>query len=168
MGAGIVLFITLIVLLIRGKLEGKTGFLLFLVVIIMIGYPTIQKLTVSDDEVSIETYSNEITKNPEDSVAASKLNALLDKSGVVTTLRKDTAKLALAARALSIAASARVMKDDIPGARAYLAKANVLAPNSADVRFVQQHLATVQSNATPEQKMAAKNILQQRFITPGR
>lgn len=164
MGAGIVLFIALIIQLFRGMLEAKTGVPLFIIVIIMIGYPTIQKITLDGDMLSIEKYSNQITQNPQDTTAANNLNATLNKSGVISALQNNPTRLAQVTKALTIAASARVVKDDIPAARNYLAQANKLAPNSEEVKIVQQHLTTVQSNATPQEKTAAKATLQRRFL----
>ena len=164
MVAGIVLFVVLIIQLLRGKLEAKIGVPLFIVVIIMIGYPTIQKITLDGEMISIETYSNQVANNPQDTTAASKLNSALQNSDVAAALQKNPSRLALVTKALSIAASERVVKDDIPAAQNYLSQARSLSPNSEDVKFVQQHLSTVQNNTTPQEKTAAKVNLQKRFL----
>jgi hypothetical protein len=163
-GAGIVLFIVLIILLFQRKIEGKTAFLLFFMVVIMIGYPTIKKITVDDEMVEIVKYSDQITANPQNSAAAAnQLNAVLEKPWAIGALKTDPARLKLATNALTVAASARVVNNDVPAAQTYLNKAKVLTPNSSELQFVQHHLDTVKSSAAPQQRTASKTILTEKY-----
>lgn len=79
---GIIFFVCLLIILIIftfQKRSLKQLFLLFLLSIIMIGYPSIQKITYDNGVLSIEKYNNLLANSPQDSIARKELEKTLEK-----------------------------------------------------------------------------------------
>jgi hypothetical protein len=65
--------------------------------------------------------------------------------------------------ALSAVASFKVISNDVQAARNYIERARVLDSNSAEVKFVQEHLSTTQTGQKPYQKTVAIGALKTRY-----
>lgn len=57
----------------------KSLLLFFVIPILMIGYPSIQQITISGDKIDLSKYQKAYTENPNDSVAKQKLETLTSK-----------------------------------------------------------------------------------------
>lgn len=80
LGCGIILFLVLTILLIVQHSKGKpilSLFLFFTFPIAMIGFPSIQSIKFSKDQIEIVTKTQEVEQNPADTVASKELERLL-------------------------------------------------------------------------------------------
>jgi hypothetical protein len=137
---GIVLFVVLVFLLLFRKPDAKLIVPLFLVSIVMIGYPTIVSIKISGDTIEIEKYADAVTANPTNESSIQSLSAAIDKPGAVTKILKDTAVARKTVIALCTAAAARTVAHNYSAAEDLLAQGRRLAPASPEIAFVEQHL----------------------------
>jgi len=161
--AGIVLFITLIGNLWKGKLTGKAATPLFLVAVIMIGYSSIKSITFGEDGLTIEKYAQAVVDDPQDQAKVNALNNALSNSNTVHQVQNYPRALSLTVHALSAVASSKAVGNDVPAARNYIAQAKALDPNSTDVKFVQEHLATIQTPRGVYQRTVAITALKTKY-----
>ncbi len=136
---GIILFVVLLFLLLFRKPDAKLLVPLFLVSIVMIGYPTIYSVKIGDT-VDIQKYGDSIVANPNDEHSAQSLSAAIKKPGAVKEILKNPAVASRTVVALCTAAAARTVAKNYSAADALLAQAKQLAPASPDIAFVEERL----------------------------
>lgn len=103
LGCGVVFFMVITILLIIRSSQGKslTPLLAFFMIpITMIGFPSIQSIKISKDQVEIAKKTEEVEKNPSDTVATKELEELL-RNIDFTRARRSADALTSIARAHS-------------------------------------------------------------------
>ena len=63
--------------------------LFFLIPIVMIGYPSINQISISNDKIELTKYQQQLIQNPEDSVAMKKVETITEKLEERATSPKD-------------------------------------------------------------------------------
>lgn len=63
--------------------------LFFLIPIVMIGYPSINQISISNDKIELTKYQQQLIQNPEDSVAMEKVEVITEKLEGRATSPKD-------------------------------------------------------------------------------
>jgi hypothetical protein len=142
---GIVLFVVLIFMLIFRKPDAKLIVPLFLVSVIMIAYPTIGSLKISDNTIEIQKIADSVSANPRDERSIQSLSAAINKPNAVQQLQKNPAAATKAVNALCAAAAARAVAGNFPAAQDLLTQAKRVAPAAANVAWVQEHLMKAQA-----------------------
>lgn len=135
---GILLFITILVILIVFVIQKrslKELFIFFFLSIIMIGYPSIQKIVYDNGIVTIEKYATAIAKDPSNSDQRSKLEM---------TLKKIERRQTMNYKTLIEFGKAQAILGDTVRAEKLVDRALRISPDFSEARMLQTKFNTPQ------------------------
>lgn len=135
---GVLLFITLLIILIVfviQKRQLKELILLFLLPVLMIGYPSIQKIVYDNGVLSIEKYATEMANDSTDSDQRSKLEMKLKIIERRPTMNYNT---------LMEFGKAQAILGDTVKAEKFIDKALLISPGFSEARMLQERFNTPQ------------------------
>lgn len=138
LGLGILLFITVLILLIifaGQKRPLKDLILFFLVSIIMIGYPSIQKIVYDNGVITVEKLAKGVSQNPADSVQRNELE---------TTIRKMESRSVKDPETLVELGKAQAALGDTVKAERYIGKALLISPELSEAKILRTQFNTPQ------------------------